>query len=63
MPPKCHYCNEELDYEGLIDHMSDRDYRYDTCWGHCPKCARVFTWDKVFNFSHCDNLKEVKELE
>lgn len=63
MPPKCPYCNEELDYEEQISHMNEGDYCYDTWRSFCPKCNRTFIWDEVFNFSHCDNLEEEKELE
>lgn len=63
MPPKCPYCNEELDYEEQIDHRTESDYCYDTWRGFCPKCNRTFIWDEVYNFSHCDNLEEEKELE
>ena len=63
MPPKCPYCNGELNYEELIDHVNECDYCYDTWRGHCLKCLRIFTWDEIFNFSHCDNLEEEKELE
>ena len=33
MPPKCPYCNEELDYEEQIKHVNEGDYCYDTWYG------------------------------
>lgn len=63
MPPKCPYCNEELDYEELINRMNECDYYYEQWKGFCPKCNRTFFWDEIYTFSHCDNLEEAKELE
>lgn len=63
MPPKCPYCNEELDYEEQIYHTNEGDYCYDTWRGFCPKCNRTFIWDEVYNFAYCANLEEEKELE
>ena len=63
MPPKCPYCNEELEYEERIKDQNEGDYYYETWRGHCPKCEKGFYWDEVYNFSCCDNLEEVEELE
>lgn len=62
MPPKCPYCNEELNYEELINHVNECDYCYDTWRGFCPKCNRTFIWNEVYNFSHCDNLERVRVI-
>lgn len=61
MPPKCPYCNEELDYEEQIDLVNEGDYCYDTWRGFCPKCNHTFVWDEIYNFSRCDNLEEQDE--
>lgn len=63
MPPKCPYCNEELEYTELRRSQNECDYYYETWEGHCPKCQRDFYWDEVYNFAYCDNLEEIKELE
>jgi len=64
MPPKCPYCNEELEYTGLRrNSQNEGDYYYETWEGYCPKCNKRFYWDEVYIFSCCDNLEEVKELE
>ena len=63
MPPKCPYCNEELEYTELCRSQNEGDYYFETWEGRCPKCLKDFYWDEVFNFSHCDNLEEIKELE
>lgn len=63
MPPKCPYCNEELEYTELRRNQNEGDYYYETWEGRCPKCQKDFYWDEVYNFSHCDNLEEIKELE
>jgi hypothetical protein len=39
------------------------DYYYETWRGYCPKCNKTFQWDEMYNFSYCDNLEEIKELE
>ena len=63
MPPKCPYCNETLNYDEQIEHWED----YGTCGatysGWCTKCKREYKWDELFTFSHCENVKEVKEEE
>ena len=63
MPPKCPYCNVELEYEERMRDQNEGDYYYETWRGYCPKCNRTFQWDEVYNFSCCDNLEEIKELE
>lgn len=63
MPPKCPYCNVELNYEEREKDQNCGDYYYETWRGYCPKCEREFYWDEVYNFSRCDNLEEVEELE
>lgn len=63
MPPKCPYCNEELEYDERVNDQNCGDYYYETWRGYCPKCKKEFYWDEVYNFSHCDNLEEIKELE
>lgn len=63
MPPKCPYCNETLDYDEQMYNGYNNNYYYNTWRGFCPKCDRTFQWDEVYNFSYCDNLEEVKELE
>ena len=61
MPPKCPYCNEELDYIEQRDYQNLGDYCYFTWEGYCPKCNRTFYWDEVYNFAGCENLEEVVE--
>ena len=63
MPPKCPYCNEELEYTECCQSRNDGDYYLETWGGFCPKCHRNFFWDEIYNFSRCDNLEEVEELE
>ena len=63
MPPKCPYCNEELEYTELRRSQNEGDYYYETWEGRCPQCQKDFYWDEVFNYFHCDNLEEAPELE
>ena len=63
MPPKCPHCKVELEYEERMRDQNEGDYYYETWRGHCPKCNKTFQWDEVYNFSYCDSLEEVKELE
>ena len=63
MPPKCPYCNEELEYTELRRSQNEGDYYYETWEGQCPKCRKDFYWDEVYNFASCENLEEVQELE
>ena len=63
MLPKCPYCNEELEYTELCRAKNKGDYYYETWEGQCPKCQKNFYFGKVYNFSYCEILKEIKELE
>lgn len=63
MPPKCPYCNEELEYTECCRNQNEGDYYYETWEGYCPNCNKNFFWDEVYTFSHCDNLEEEEELE
>ena len=63
MPPRCPYCNEELEYEERWHSNNEGDYYYETWAGNCPQCKRKFSWDEIYTFSNCDNLEEIKELE
>lgn len=63
MPPKCPYCNEELNYEERLYDQNEGDYYYEIWRGYCPKCNKTFQWDEVYNFAYCDSLEEIKELE
>lgn len=63
MPPKCPYCNVELEYEEKWDYSNECDYYYETWTGKCPHYKRKFSWNEIYTFSNCDNLEEVRELE
>ena len=63
MPPKCPYCNVELEYEERMTSQNYGNYYSERWTGYCPQCQKNFNWDEVYNFSHCDNLEEIKELE
>ena len=42
MPPKCPYCNIELEYEERMRDQNEGDYYYETWRGYCPKCNKTF---------------------
>lgn len=63
MPPKCPYCNEELEYTEKHYSQNEGDYYYEQWEGYCPKCNRDFLWNEIYNFACCENLEEIKELE
>jgi len=63
MPPKCPYCNVELEYEERMDSEYYGDFYADKWTGYCPRCMRIFNWTEIYTCSKYEELEEVKELE
>lgn len=63
MPPKCPYCNVELEYEERMDSQNYGDYYSERWTGYCPQCNKTFNWSEIYTYSNYEELEEIKELE
>lgn len=61
MPPKCPYCEYELD---SINVINSEEYSKTTVYhfmGECPICRRGYKWDETYKWD--EKFENLKELE
>lgn len=58
--PTCPKCGYIIDCWETVDESTDVDTHKILCAGGCSHCGTDYQWWEVYNFSHIENLEEVK---
>lgn len=59
--PKCPNCKEEeVLFQEVIEMKYDDEGTYLRVKGECLECGKRYHWTEVYEFSHNENIEEVK---
>ena len=58
--PTCPKCGYIIDCWETVDESTDVNTHKILCAGGCSHCGTDYQWWEVYNFSHIEDLEEVK---
>ena len=59
--PMCPSCKkEELLFQEVIEMKYDDEGTYLKVEGECLECGKRYRWIEIYEFSHNENIKEIK---